>query len=115
MAFLLAFGLSHIRAEWTPAEAVSPKATKRSSNGRQGRMRKPDHARFRIAENAAHGWFNSKTREAICIPQSPPSRSHPSGMPNRHPCRNAKSLHNAQVCRPLSRQIYPLNSTKTQL
>jgi hypothetical protein len=34
-------------------------------------------------------------------------------MPNQPSRRNAKSLHNAQVFRVFSAQIYPLNSTKT--
>ena len=39
MAFLLAFGLSHIRAERArAAKAVNPKNRKRPPNGRQGRM-----------------------------------------------------------------------------
>ena len=37
MAFLLAFGLSHIRAE-RAAKAASPKNRKRPPNGRRGRM-----------------------------------------------------------------------------
>ena len=39
MAFLLAFGLSHMRAERArAAKAVNPKNRKRPRNGRQGRM-----------------------------------------------------------------------------
>src|SRR5262245_20883659 len=34
-------------------------------------------------------------------------------MPNSKPSRNAKYLHNAQVCCASSPQIHPLNSTKT--
>src|SRR5262249_27539322 len=55
----------------------------------------PDHARFWITENAAYRRFRSKTREAVCIPQSQRSlrRScHPSRMPNQNPRRNPRSL-----------------------
>jgi divalent metal cation (Fe/Co/Zn/Cd) transporter len=39
MAFLLAFGISHIRAEQArTVETLGPKARERSSNGRQGRI-----------------------------------------------------------------------------
>ena len=60
----------------------------------------PDHPRFRITENAAHRRFGPKTREAICIPKSPPSlrcSRHSSGMPKQTGFGNAKTLRNSQV------------------